>query len=133
MSLFLTSIILTNIPLFAADYSCGGNYDLFESEIIESLSQKGYVVEEGYMRWYSNQSAYAANPSLHYGLFVFNRTKPFSSLKHDADADAFSHFKNIERSDLLLNLNDIRPHMNYDEFWYQYGNEGICPDLSTRF
>eukprot|EP01084_Bolivina_argentea_P071901 130620_1 len=105
------------------DYTCGGDYDVFDKNIISSLKSSGYLVEEGYLRWYSNQSAYAANPSLFYGLFVFNRSKPLQT-KREFDGLRHKHIAH-ERDHLLLNLNNIRPHMNYDEFWYMYGNEAV--------
>ena len=96
-------------------YECGGDYDVFDKKVISALKAKGYIIEEGYLRWYGNQSAYAANPSLFYGLYVFNRSKPL---------DPTLQFLEEPESD-NFDLEGIRPHMKYDEFWYMHGSAAI--------
>eukprot|EP01084_Bolivina_argentea_P213061 362006_1 len=124
VELFIYLLLLITDGTSDDEYKCGGNYDLFDKNVISSLKSSGYVIQEGYMRWYSNESAYAANPSLFYGLFVFNRTKPWLNI----ELEPTHIIENKEEYEIRLNLNDIddiRPHMNYDEFWYMYGSEAI--------
>ena len=105
----------------ALQYDCGANHEVFDNKVIPALEAKGYVVEQGYLRWYGNQSAYAANPSLFYGLYVFNRSKPL-----DPSFQSFSaEWSESSQSDEHFSVEGIRPHMKYDEFWFMHGSAAM--------
>lgn len=113
MLLLILNLFCT-VTISIDSYQCGQNNDIFESKVISKLKNDGYIIEEGILRWYSNTSAYGANPSLFYGIFDFNRSHNIIP-----DTKVTNVANNINN---LKDLKNIRPHLKWEEFWFMYGS-----------
>eukprot|EP01083_Nonionella_stella_P002444 7062_1 len=107
-------------------YDCGGNYDVFDSKVIASIQSKGYHIDEGSFWWLTNQSSYAANPSLYYTLWSFPKNHTFLDLPkitYDASNSFDDSFAaNIDPSHHSVGT---RGHMRANMTYFMYGSSGV--------